>query len=488
MHPLLDLLDAVCDQRGEHPAVCDQSLVLSYRQFRAVACGLARLIAQHTDRPRVGVLAPASSACAAAICACWYAGRTPVPLNFLLAPQELAKIVPDAGLDVIVTIDKFAPLIAGAGVKTLPLNGQTLTAGRGAAPSAVETDVGAVIYTSGTAGDPKGVCLTFRNLRENVRAAVAAAELTSEQIFLGVLPPFHAYGFTTTVLVPLWLGATVHYLPRFSPVTVVDLIAERRVSVFITIASMFGALAAMKDATRAQFASLTHPISGGEPLPPRVADTFEERFGARIYEGYGMTEASPVVSLNTPRAFRATSVGRPLPGISVVAVDEEGRPLPAECEGQLVIRGHCVMQGYLNKPEQTAQAVRDGVLWTGDVGRVDVDGFIYITGRAKEMMIVGGENVFPIEIERVLIEHPAVAEAAVIGVVDDVRGELPVAYVIPAVPGASVTEADLRTFCREHLAAYKVPRRIHLATELPRGPTGKILKRALKPELPGRAP
>jgi long-chain acyl-CoA synthetase len=275
----------------------------------------------------------------------------------------------------------------------------------------------------------------------------------------------------------------VHYLPRFSPVAVVRTIAEKRVSVFITVASMFGALAAMKDAAPPSFASLTLAVSGGEPLPAKAAASFEERCGTRIYEGYGMTEASPVVTLNTPWAYRAGSVGRPLPGISVQAVDVEGHALSSGQDGELVVRGHCVMRGYLNRPALTTETIRDGGLHTGDIGQVDADGFVYITGRAKEMLIVGGENVFPREIETVLVAHPAVTEAAVVGVRDDIRGELPIAYVIRNPTAPAVDEAELRGFCRQRLAAYKVPRRVYIAEELPRGPTGKILKRALKDHL-----
>jgi len=480
MHPLLDLLDKNSADRAQHLAACDQTLSLDYRGFRAVACGLGARIAGQARGPRVGILAPTSTACAAAVYACWYAGKVPVPLNFMLAPGELGKIVNDAGLDLIAAIDRFAPAVAAAGLKLLPLNGETLSPAAGTAPAAAAQDVATVIYTSGTSGDPKGVCLTFDNLVQNVRACIEAADLSPDQVFLSLLPQFHAFGLTANTVIPLLMGATVYYLPRFSPVAVVSTIAEKRVSVFITIASMFGALLAMKDARPEQFASITHPVSGGEPLSMKVAQAFEQRYGKRVYEGYGMTEASPVVSLNTPRAHRLGSVGRPLPGISVAAVDYEGRALPAGDDGELVVRGHCVMQGYLNKPEQTAATVRAGALFTGDIGHVDADGFVHITGRAKEMMIVGGENVFPFEIESVLVDHPAIAEAAVIGVRDDIRGELPVAFVIPA-PGAPVpTEAELRTFCRERLAAYKVPRQIHVALELPRGPTGKILKRALR--------
>ncbi|MCK4340800.1 MAG: AMP-binding protein [Phycisphaerae bacterium] len=482
MHPLLDPVEKNCAARGDHPAVCDQNLALDYKSFRAVACGLGARMASGTDRPRVGILAPTSSACAVSIFACWYAGKTPVPLNFLLAPEELSKIIRDAGLDLIVTSDRFAPAAQAAGLKTLVLSAETLVPGSGTAPEAAPDDLAALIYTSGTSGDPKGVCLTFDNLSQNAQACISAARLSPEQVFLSLLPQFHAFGFTANTVVPLVMGATVHYLPRFSPATVVNYIAEKQVSVFITIASMFGALAARKSATPTQFASLTHPVSGGEPLPAKVAEIFEQRYGVRLLEGYGMTEASPVVSLNTPQAYRAGSVGRPLPGVTVTAVAEDGRGLPPGEDGELVIRGHCVMQGYLSKPEQTATAVRDGALWTGDIGHVDADGFVYITGRAKEMMIVGGENVFPFEIESALGEHPAVSEAAVIGVQDDIRGELPAAFVILKAGASPPTEAELRGFCKERLAAYKVPRRIHFAEELPRGPTGKILKRALKAE------
>jgi len=480
MPTLLDTFESTCNERQNHPAACDQSLSLSYAALRAVACGLAEKIAAHTDRPRVGIVAPSSTACAAAAFACWYADKVPVPLNFLLTPPELAHIIHDAELDLVLAAGNFAPVAEAAGLRVLPLNADTLVPGDRAAPSALPQDTGVVIYTSGTTGEPKGACLSFDNLAQNVSACIAAAELSPDQVFLSLLPQFHAFGFTTNTLVPLLMGATVHYLPRFSPATVVNLIAEKRVSVFITIASMFGALAAMKNATREHFSSLTHPVSGGEPLPPKVAAIFEQRFGKTIYEGYGLTEASPVVTLNTPQAHRAGTVGRPLPGITVTPADADGRPLPPGQDGELVVRGHCVMQGYLNKPEATAGVIRAGALHTGDIGRLDADGFVTITGRAKDMMIVGGENVFPFEIETALLEHPAVAEAAVIGIHDEVRGEVPVAFIIPA-PGATPpSEAELRAFCRQRLAPYKVPRRIISAAELPRGPTGKILKRALR--------
>jgi len=493
MHALLSEFEHVVARQPDRFAACDQSLVLDYRALRAAAAALAERIQQATRQPHVGIMAPASSAGAAAIFACWYAGRIPVPLNFLLSPDELAQVIRDAGLDCVLTIERFAAQLAPTGVRPLVLDARTLAptqTGSAAAreraaagpPPADARDVGAIIYTSGTSGAPKGVCLSFDNLVQNARACIAHARISPDQVFLSVVPQFHSFGFTTMTVTPLVLGATVWYLPRFSPVAVVGTIAEKKVTVFLAVASMYAALARMKDADPAALASLRLAISGGEPLAPGVAQTFRERFGVEILDGYGLTEAAPVVSVNMPWAQRPGSVGRPLPGVTVVAADQAGRVLPPGQEGELLVSGHGVMRGYHNQPQATALAIRDGRLHTGDVGRVDADGFVYITGRLKEMMIVGGENVFPIEIENVLLAHPDVLEAAVIGVPDKVRGQVPAAFVILH-EGATADEVALRAFCRQHLAGYKVPREIRIERELPRGPTGKILKRALKSAL-----
>ncbi len=491
MHPLLDPFESTCGRRPDRLAVSDQSLSLDYKSFRAVAAGLATRIAGATQLERVGVMAPTSSAGAAAIFAAWYAGKTPVPLNFLLPHGELAKVIADARIDTVVTIDRFAEPLEAAGVRTLRLDATTLAPGRIDTPSRQPGDTAVILYTSGTSGDPKGVCLSFDNVVSNAKACIEAAEMTPDQSFLSLLPQFHSFGLTVATVTPLLLGATGHYLPRFSPVAVVETIRDKRVSIFVAIASMYGALARLKKVEPDALASLTLTISGGEPLPRAVADEFRDKFGKIIYEGYGLTETSPVVSINTPKAHKPGSVGRPIPGVEFKAIDEQGGAVAAGVDGELLIRGHCVMQGYFNRPEETAETIRGGWLHTGDVGRIDQDGFIWITGRAKDMIIVGGENVIPREIEAVLETHPAVAEAAVVGQHDPVRGELPVAFVIlkepesggPEAPAAD--ETALREHCRKSLAAYKVPRRIHVAEELPRGPTGKILKRALREKLRG---
>ncbi len=480
MHTLLDVFEKTCAARADRSAAADQSLMLDYKSFRAVAAGLAERIRAGTSRPRVGVLAPTSVAGAVALFAAWYAGKTPVPLNFLLSPQELAKIVRDADLDFVLAIDRFAPLAEGIGLKTLLLSAQTMTPAAPRVPDAGPDDLAVMIYTSGTSGDPKGVMLSFSNLVQNAHACIQYADITPDEVFFSVLPQFHSFGLTAMTVVPLLNGSTVHYQPRFSPVALVNTVQEKQVSIMMAIPSMYGALAMMKSTEPDAFRSVRFAVSGGEPLPARVAELFEQRYGVRIYEGFGMTESSPVVSLNIPTAHRPRSVGRAIPGVSVRAV-EPGTSvgLPAGQDGELVISGHGVMLGYHNKPEQTAAAIKNGELYTGDMGHVDADGYVFITGRIKEMMIVGGENVFPFEIESVIGEHPAVAEAAVIGMHDDVRGELPIAFVLLK-DGATATDLELREFCKGKLAGYKIPREVRIETDLPRGPTGKILKRALK--------
>lgn len=479
MHALLTEFESIVSARGDRPAVSDPLLALRYAELQALAAGLAQRITDATQRPHVAMMLPTSAAAAVAILAAWYAGKTIVPLNFLLPPEDLAFIIQDAEIDLVLTAPPLSEKLAALPIRTIILDKSSLTPGRTAAPPASGADTAVIIYTSGTAGRPKGVCLSFFNLLHNARACGDYARIAPDSVFVSVLPQFHSFGFTAMTVTPLLRGAEGHYLPRFAPVQLIETLAARRANVFMAVASMYAALAQMKQVPKGGLPHLSLAISGGEPLSMRVHELFKQRTGVDILQGYGLTEASPVVSLNTPWAHRLGSVGRPLPGVSVEAVDDAGRPLPHGQSGELVVRGHCVMQFYLRRPEETAATLRDGALFTGDVGHVDADGYIHVTGRAKEMLIVGGENVFPREIEAVLEDHPAVAEAAVIGRPDELRGEAPVAFVLLH-PDASATPAELREFARQRLPGYKAPREVRIANELPRGPTGKVLRRALR--------
>ena len=286
-------------------------------------------------------------------------------------------------------------------------------------------------------------------------------------------------------LLPLSFGLRVVYTAKFVPHRLVRLIRENRPTVMVAIPSMYNALLHVKDASREDFASLRYVVSGGEPLPDAVASAFSERYGVRINEGYGLTETSPVTNWCRPWEYRPHSVGRVLPRIDQRIVDLNTRAeVPPGEDGEVIMRGPNIMRGYFKRPEDTG-AVFDsnGFFKTGDIGRLDDDGHLFITGRLKEMIIVGGENVFPREIEEVLNRHPAVADSGVIGMTDPMRGELPVAFV-ELKEGQKVEERELLSWCRERLAGYKCPSWVKVVEKLPRNPTGKIVRRELKKQLP----
>jgi long-chain acyl-CoA synthetase len=282
------------------------------------------------------------------------------------------------------------------------------------------------------------------------------------------------------VLIPVTLGIAVQAVPRFNPALVLRTIRDRKVTLLIAIPSMYAALLRTKSASREHFSNVSLAISGGEPLPDAVRAGFAERFGVELLEGYGLTETSPVVAVSSNRFHRNGTVGKPIPNVEIRFEDDSGNPIDGKTDGEIFVRGPGVMKGYYNKVAQTRD-VLDGEGWfrTGDIGRFDADGFLSITGRAKEMLIVGGENVFAREIETALESHDQVVQAAVIGVPDPLRGEVPVAFVIPREVD-SVDEAQLRSFVKQSLAGFKIPRRVIIRSELPTGPTGKILKRKLR--------
>jgi long-chain acyl-CoA synthetase len=282
------------------------------------------------------------------------------------------------------------------------------------------------------------------------------------------------------MLAPIQLGATIIYLARFSAVAALNAVREHGVSLMFGVPSMFGAIAHLKNASADDFKSIYAMISGAEPLPTALREGFKQRFGVTLYEGYGLTETSPVVTLNVPHDNRPGSVGRAVPGVEIKIVGDDGNPALAEQSGEIWLKGPMVMKGYHNLPKETAEALTsDGYFKTGDLGKVDADGYLHITGRKKELIIVAGEKAVPREIEDVLLKHPAVAEAAVVGKKDASRGEVVVAFVI-AKEGQTIKPEELRDFARNQgLAQWKCPREITVVTDLPRSPTGKVLKRVL---------
>ncbi len=472
---------------GGRPAVADPFRSLSYANLVRLAAVMKRQIEQATQAKHVGIMMPSTCAFAGTFYGALWANRVAVPLNFLLQPAELAGVVADSEIDTLFTIKHFAEQVEGLDVKVifmedLPLKRELILQRfrrRPRPPTVSADDLAVLLYTSGTSGLPKGVCQTFGNLRHDIEASIDKARLRPDHRFLGVLPQFHSFGLTALLLVPVTLGASVYFIPRFHPATVIETIREQRINVTLMIASMYTALLKSKKRPGEDLSMIEHAVSGGEALLDAVRDQFAERFGVNLLQGYGMTEAAPVVSLNMPWANRLGTVGQPLKGIEVRAFDDDAKPLSPDEIGELWLRGPTVMQGYFKQPDATREVItEDGWYKTGDMGSVDAEGYITVTGRKKEMIIVGGENVYPREIESVLSRHPAVTECAVIGQADASRGEVVVAFVTTQ-DGSDVSEIALRDFCRDHIAGFKVPRRVIISDDLPRGPTGKVLKRLL---------
>ncbi len=459
----------------------------SYRGIDLLVAGMhiADLVESSSQASRVGILLPTSGAFGAASYGVWLAGKTIVPLNYLSERETLEYVIEDAGCDLILASRKLVEHLgyeprAKRVVYLEDLNFRSMPSPR--LPKVVGfEELAVVLYTSGTSGKPKGVMLSHHNMLSNVRQTHEHIAIQPTDVFMGVLPQFHSFGITALSLLPMLFGCKVVYSARFMPKRIIDSIQKHGATIYVGIPSMYNALMTVKSAEGDALSSLRLALSGGEPLPRDVSDRFYERFGVRICEGYGMTETAPVTNVMLPdEQHKIGAVGRALPGVVQRIVDPEtGRELGHDVDGELRIGGPNVMQGYLNLPEQTAAAFDEyGHLRTGDMARIDSDGFLSITGRIKEMLIVGGENVFPREIEEVLNAHPAVGASGVIGQKDPMRGEVPVAFV-ELEEGAQAGDDELIHWCRDRLAGYKVPRRVVVVDALPRNMTGKLMRRSL---------
>ena len=469
---------AIKDDRGQY----------TYQQLAAMAAGLGMYIGLQTKKPNVGLLLPASAGFVASFYGTLLAGKSAVLINYLLGEREIAHVIADSGIDTVLTIPQLAPRLANARLNVIDLTQLPQTPPAAITPkfpSPNANDLAVLMYTSGTSGLPKGVMLTYGNLQSDVDAAIELAQLEHGHVFLGVIPLFHAFGMTAMMIAPLQLGARIIYAARFSPVAALNAIREHGVSLMFGVPSMFGAIAHLKNATPDDFKSIYAMISGGEPLPATVRETFQNRFNVFIHEGYGLTETAPVVTLNVPHKRKAGSVGTPVRNLEIKITDENGNPLPQGQQGEIWLKGPMIMQGYFNLPNETAAALTaDGFFKTGDLGHIDDEGFLHVTGRKKDLIIVAGEKASPREIEEMLMRHPAVKEAAVLGRKDASRGEVVVAFVTIKEGQQQPKETELRDFCRDNgLMQWKIPRDIQFVDDLPRSPTGKVLKRVLAEQL-----
>ncbi|MBF6331984.1 long-chain-fatty-acid--CoA ligase [Nocardia transvalensis] len=340
-------------------------------------------------------------------------------------------------------------------------------------------DTAVLLYTSGTTGKPKGVELTVDNLIEAARTFACHFRLAPGERFGTGLPLFHVFGQAACLLPVLHSGASLSMVSPFDARAMIATIRYHRLTVVAGVPTMWNAMLHTTDGYGPQdFAGLRLAVSGGAALPGEVLRAFSQRFGCRIVEGYGLTESAAVATFNPFGRQRVGSVGKPLPGTSAEIRDPDGNALPVDEVGEIFLRGPNIMKGYWNRPDATADTLADGWLRTGDLGRVDVDGYLYIVDRAKDLIIRGGYNVYPAEVEEVLYQHPDIVEAAVIGVPDDHYGE-EVAAVVVAAPGSRIDPEQLRAWAKQRLSAYKVPHRWAFTDQLPKGATGKILKRAL---------
>jgi long-chain acyl-CoA synthetase len=479
---LPEIFERAAAQSKTALAVVEEGRSYTFGELADEVDRIAAYLRERVPGDVVGILLLNSQKYVAALLGIWKAGKTAVPLNYLLQPQEVAFIIRDSGMSALISSQFFAqalsavrPLFGDRGV-ILMADEPGFGAAGAAGGSSPYRDPALYLYTSGTTGKPKGVVLTHKNLAANVESCQRAGEFDGRDSFLCLLPFFHTYAITGTILLPLFSGCAMTLVDRFQPLKVLKLIEDRKISVFLAIPSMYRVLAATEGAF--DVSSIRFPISGGEPLPVAIAEAFEKRFGSPIFEGYGQTEAAPVVTLNVPGSRKLGTVGRALPGVDIAIWDETKKPVATGQIGEIMVRGANVMEGYYRQPEETAKTISNGWLHTGDLGSMDADGYVTITGRKKDLIISAGENIYPREIEDVLSVHPKVKEAAVIGVKDEVRGEVPKAFVIPR-DGETLDEKDLRGFCRDRLANYKIPRYFEVVPDLPRTPTGKVLKRML---------
>jgi long-chain acyl-CoA synthetase len=477
---------------GEYPALVFEGREWTNVEQQRAAGRLAHALRELGVRPgdRVVVLLPNCPEVLQSYAAILEVGAVVVPVIFLLSAPEVRHILEHAEPAVVITAPELAWRVEGWGGPLVLVGGEApgalaydaLIARQPAEFPAVEragSDLAVILYTAGTTGAPKGVALSHGNLLANARAAASLYELDRERWGLATLPLSHSYGLTLMNAGHV-LGTRAVLLRWFTTEGVLRAIQEYRVQQMAGVPTMFVHLLNHPEADGFDTSSMRAWGSGAAALPVEIVEPFEKRFGGRLLEGYGLTEASPVVSTHRYSGVRKLgSVGQPLPGVEVRIVDDAGRRLPVGEIGEVCVRGPNVMLGYYRLPDETARVLRDGWLHTGDVGRLDDDGYLYIVERKKDLIIRGGLNVYPREVEDVLYAHPAVAEAAVVGVPDRVMGEEGCAFVV--LRGGAATSPDaLIAFCQERLAKFKCPREVRVVDALPKSPIGKVLRKELR--------
>jgi long-chain acyl-CoA synthetase len=477
----------------DHVALRLDDMEVSYGLLDEGSARLAAVLADRGLEPgdRVGIMLPNVPYFGVCYYGVLRAGCVVVPMNVLLKRREVAFYLGDSGAKLMFGWEGFADdAKAGAEeagaecVVVKPGEFEELLAGVEPRRDVVDRDpddTAVILYTSGTTGTPKGAELTHENLKTNCEITRDMFGIGDEVVTLGALPLFHSFGQTCSMNATLAAGGTLSLIPRFDPGKALEIIERDKINLFQGVPTMYSALLHYQGHEKFDTATLQLCVSGGSAMPVELMRGFEDAFGCKILEGYGLSESSPVASFNRPdRERKPGSIGIPIEGVEMKVVDDDGNDVPQGEVGEIVIRGHNVMKGYWNKPDATAETLIDGWLHTGDMAKIDEDGYFFIVDRKKDLIIRGGYNVYPREIEEVLYEHPAVREAAVIGVKDDSLGE-EVGAAVALKDGEDVSAKELREFVKEQVAAYKYPRHVWFVDDLPKGPTGKILKREIEP-------
>ena len=490
---LADLLKDAAERDPDHIAIKLDDTELSYAALDGASAHIAGLLRDHGFEPgdRVGIMLPNVPYFPVVYYGVLRAGGVVVPMNVLLKKREVAFYLTDPGAKLLFAWHGFAQdAQAGAeraGAECLLVEPGDFEKQVGEADpltdraGTADEDTAVILYTSGTTGQPKGAELTHANLTRNAQASESLFSLGSDAVILGALPLFHSFGQTCGMNATISGGGTLTLIPRFEPAKALEIIQRDKVNIFQGVPTMYGAMLHLDGRDSYDTSSLKLCASGGSAMPVELLRGFEEAFGCKVLEGYGLSESSPVASFNHPdRERKPGSIGTPIDGVEMKVVDEDGKEVAQGEVGEIVIRGHNVMKGYWNKADATAETIKDGWLYTGDMANVDEDGYFFIVDRKKDMIIRGGYNIYPREIEEILYEHPAVREAAVLGVPHDEYGE-EVGAAVALKDGEEVSESELRDYVKEQVAAYKYPRQIWFVDDLPKGPTGKILKREIEP-------
>ncbi|WP_285767631.1 fatty acid--CoA ligase family protein [Peribacillus sp. SI8-4] len=438
------------------------------------------------------------------------AGATVIPVNPIYTPDEIGYILNNGDVKVVVALDKLLPLFEKMNpilsnvayyviCETEPDNGNSaelsiyekmksftkmIKMGNASfqGPELDPDDTAIILYTSGTTGKPKGAMLTHTNIFSNAQDVGEYLKITENDRVITTLPMFHVFSLTVVVNAPLLQGGTLLIVPQFSPKEIFRQIKKYDATVFAGVPTMYNFLLQYPGGQKDDLSSLRICISGGSAMPISLLESFEQKFNVTVSEGYGLSEASPVTCFNPlDRPRKAGSIGTSILRVENKVVNELGEEVPVNGVGELIVRGPNVMKGYYKMPEESAAVLKDGWLYTGDLARMDDEGYFFIVDRKKELIIVGGYNVYPREVEEILYAHPEVVEAAAIGVPDPNQGEVVQCFVVKK--NEALTEEDLLDYCLEHLAKYKVPAKIDFLDELPKNATGKILRRSLKTQV-----